>query len=95
MMKEIGNKVTEDKDFGIQIAVLDRGFVYVGACSLSDGYLTIANAKNIRRWGTKKGLGELRNGPLNDTILDKCGDIICPIGSLIHLMKVDGEKWAK
>lgn len=57
-----------------RIIVADRGWVFVGDCvDNEDGSVTINNAKNIRRWGTKKGLGELANGPLLNTVTDDYG----------------------
>ena len=73
-----------------QIVVLDRGFVYVGNVTIRDGWVNIQNARNIRVWGTTKGLGELRNGPLKDTILDDCGIVLAPLKSLIHLISCKG-----
>jgi len=59
-----------------RIIVADRGWVFVGDCSDNDdGSVTIRNTKNIRRWGTKKGLGELACGPLSGTIVDDYGTI--------------------
>jgi len=64
---EIGDK---------RIIVADRGWVFIGSCVDNiDGSVTISNAKNIRRWGTKKGLGELVNGPLTNTVVDDYGTI--------------------
>ena len=73
-----------------QIVVLDRGFVYVGNVTIRDGWVNIQNARNIRVWGTTKGLGELRNGPLKDTKLDDCGIVLAPLKSLIHLIPCRG-----
>lgn len=75
---------------GQHIAVLDRGFVYVGDIEIKGDFLYISNAKNIRYWGTKNGLGELRKGPLAETKLDKVGDVIAPMKSLIHLVPCNG-----
>lgn len=69
---------------GTQIVVLDRGFVYVGQVSIDDKWCYIRNAKNIRKWGTTKGLGQLVNGPLKDTVLDATGDVQAPRKALIH-----------
>ena len=77
----------------IQIAVLDRGFVYVGRCVMDGDMLTISNAKNIRYWGTSKGLGELVNGPLKDTKLDPVGTVRVPMRALISLIDVVAGKW--
>ena len=59
-----------------RIIVAGRGQVFAGDCiDNDDGSVTISNAKNIRRWGTKKGLGELSNGPLDDTVYDEYGTV--------------------
>ena len=77
-------------DLGQNIVVLDRGFVYVGNVTRDGDFLRVANAKNIRFWGTKKGLGELRNGPLAETKLDDIGEILAPMRALIHLVPCKG-----
>ena len=77
----------------IKIAVLDRGFVYIGHCDLDENWLIITSAKNIRNWGTSKGLGELVNGPLKDTVLDPAGTVRVPMRALIHLIDVSQSKW--
>lgn len=78
------------RDHGQNIVVLDRGFVYVGNVVEEGDYLRVTNAKNIRYWGTKKGLGELRNGPLAETKLDDVGEILAPKRALIHLVPCKG-----
>ena len=76
-----------------QIAVLDRGFVYIGRVKWNGDVLTITDAKCIRRWGTTRGLGELVNGPLPETILDTVGTIHVPVRSMIHLIDVVESAW--
>lgn len=78
------------RDMGQNIVVLDRGFVYVGNVTIDGDFLRISNAKNIRYWGTKNGLGELRNGPLTETKLDVVGEAIAPMRALIHLVPCKG-----
>ncbi len=81
---------------GLQIVVLDRGFVCVGDTAIEDGWLTIANAKYVRRWGTKNGLGELAlNGPLENTKLDQGGTIKAPLSSVVHLLACEEEAWKR
>lgn len=66
------------EDFGSlhKIVVCQRGFVYAGDVSRSGSYLIIGNAVNIRRWGTKKGLGELAvNGIQPETKADYVGTV--------------------
>ena len=59
-----------------RIIVADRGWVFVGDCvDNNDGSVTIKNTKNIRRWGTSKGLGELTTGPTTKTIADDYGTV--------------------
>jgi hypothetical protein len=77
----------------VKIAVLDRGFVYVGRVSYEGDFLILTNAKNIRKWGTTKGLGELVNGPLPDTVIDSVGVVRAPLRALISLIDVVGAKW--
>ena len=67
-----------------KIVVLDRGFVYVGKVADEGENLRITNCRNIRRWGTTKGLGELVNGPTDDTVLDTVGEVIAPKRAVIH-----------
>lgn len=59
-----------------RIIVADRGWVFVGDCEDNeDGTVTITNAKNIRKWGTTNGLGQLVNGPLTETKADSYGTV--------------------
>lgn len=58
---------------GIYIIVCDRGFVFAADIVVSRDVPFTYHAKRcctIRRWGTTKGLAELQNGPLPNTILD-------------------------
>jgi hypothetical protein len=68
----------------LRIVVADRGWIFVGKCvTNSDGTVTITDAKNIRKWGTSKGLGELVNGPLSGTVADAYGTVRCtPIAEI-------------
>lgn len=75
---------------GQNIAVLDRGFVYVGTVTPEGDMYRITGCKNIRVWGTTKGLGELVNGPLTGTKLDEVGTILCPAKALIHFIPCKG-----
>jgi len=79
---------------GFAIVVLDRGFVYVGEVSIDDEWCVIENARNIRYWGTKNGLGGLAlNGPTSDTKLDKCGTVRARVSQLNHIMETEQGKW--
>ena len=78
----------------IQIAVLTNGFVYVGHITHRGGYVNIEYAKNIRRWGTTRGLGQLAiQGVQKNTILDETGTVRVPLHSLIFILDCQEKAW--
>lgn len=79
-----------EQPHGQHIVVLDRGFVYVGDTTVDSEWVRIKNARNIRVWGTIKGLGELQNGPTKETVLDECGEVLAPKRALISLIPCKG-----
>jgi len=77
-----------------KIVIADKGFVYVGRVTESEGGIIIHDAQNIRRWGTTKGLGELRSGPTESTKHDPYGTVRVPIGSVVSVIDCTGDtKW--
>lgn len=79
---------------GYAIVVLDRGFVYVGDVNISGDWCVISNARNVRYWGTKEGLGELaRKGPLSETKLDTVGTVRAPMRAVISVIDTEASKW--
>ena len=86
----------DSRSHGIQIVILDRGFVFVGDVTEEGGWLVISSAKNIRRWGTSKGLGELAAlGPLAETKMDDAGTVRAPMRAVIGLLKCEAASWTK
>jgi len=80
----------------LEIVILDKGWVFVGNVSIADDWLTIENAKNVRRWGTTNGIGQLAiDGPQSRTILDDAGTVKFPMLSLIARIKCEESKWTK
>ena len=77
----------------MKIVIADRGFVFVGHVEETSEFVIIRCAKSIRRWGTTKGLGELVNGPLQNTILEQIGEIKVPARAVIGMISVDSAKW--
>lgn len=78
-----------------QIVILDRGFVFVGDVAQDGDWLVISGAKNVRRWGTSKGLGELAaSGPLPNTRLDDAGVVRAPLRAVIGTIDCEPTKWA-
>lgn len=88
-------KVTED--WGWQIVILQRGWVYVGRMKKVGYQCELSNAACVRRWGTTAGLGELAsNGPLPETQLEPCK---LPVRfhylTSIACLECDSAKWEK
>lgn len=76
------------KNLGKQIVVIDNGFVHVGECIMQKDFLRIDNCKNIRVWGTSKGIGELRVGPTEKTVVDTCGTVLIPVARIVFFLEV-------
>jgi hypothetical protein len=79
---------------GFAIVVADRGFVYVGDVTSDDQFCVVDNAKNVRKWGTTKGLGQLAlEGPTSDTVLDAVGTVRIPARAVISIIDSEAAKW--
>lgn len=83
----------KNKNLGKQIVVIDNGFVHVGDCSLEGGFLRIVNCKNIRAWGTTKGISELASGPTKSTVSDQLGVALVPLGRVVFFIQVSTGAW--
>jgi len=80
---------------GFAIVVADKGFVYVGNVDYGDDWCVVTNARNIRCWGTKNGLGELAlEGPQKDTKLDAVGTVRIPKHAVISVIDTEVSKWS-
>ncbi len=78
----------------VRIIVGQRGWVHVGVMSLDpDGMVVVTKAKNIRRWGTTKGLGELVAGPQSETVLDHVGTMRMHPLQIIMTYDADADAW--
>lgn len=84
----------------VRIVVLQGGWIYVGI--LDSKYLydarfeySLSRASCIRRWGTLNGLGELRDGPLPNTVLDFAGIVHFHAHALVYTINVNSEAWLK
>ena len=75
------------KPLGTQIVVVDNGFVYYGDVTIDETFCLIADAQNIRVWGTTRGLGQLTSGKTSETKTDPCGEVLVPMGRVCHLIK--------
>lgn len=92
LLQKDGNDQKSYKNDDVVIAVLDRGWVFVGAVTtMSNGDIRLDNAFNIHRWGTEKGLGQLAiEGPLSQTVLYDAGVVF---GKPIVVFKTDYSLW--
>jgi len=76
------------------IVALQRGWNFIGDLYKDGDECVLKNAKNIRRWGTTKGLGELAlSGATSDTVLDDAGTVRYHILTEVLRMDVDESKW--
>jgi len=79
---------------GFAIIVCDRGFVYVGDVRMDDSFAIVSNARNIRYWGTERGLGQLAlEGPTDKTRLDAVGTVRVPARAIINIIDTEAVKW--
>lgn len=82
------------------IAILQRGWIFVGDYSQTGDIARLENASCIRRWGTKNGIGELAlNGPLSEnapngpTILDPCPPVMFHVREAVAVMETNPTAW--
>jgi hypothetical protein len=80
---------------GWHIVVVDSGFVFCGDCIHNEDTLVITNVKQLRQWGTTRGLGELVNGPTPKTVIDPIPSVIVPRARVIFTIPVNEKKWSK
>ncbi len=80
---------------GFAIVVADRGFVYVGTVTYDGDWCIVSNSRNVRRWGTERGLGQLAiEGPQKETVLDAVGTVRIPAHAVISLIDTEAKLWA-
>jgi hypothetical protein len=88
------NGTGEVVQHGLCIVVLDKGFVYVGELETDGKLMTLRKARNIRRWGTERGLGQLAlEGPQDGTALDECGTVKALLAELKHWLVCEVSAW--
>ena len=83
------------KTFNCVLAVLDKGFVYHGNLVIEDdGWFTLTSVRNVRRFGTSRGLGQLAlTGPSKETALDPCNTVRGTVSGLMHIIECEPTKW--
>lgn len=73
--------------------IASRGWVWVGVYEELPTHVVLTRARNIRRWGTTRGLSQLRSGPTEETILDEGGEIHIPRSSVVASIVCDAASW--
>ena len=71
-----------------RIVIADNGWVFTGAYTRPvPDRIRLLDASVIRIWGTNAGLGQLAlHGKRKETVLDPCGIVDVPIGSVVATM---------
>lgn len=76
------------------IAILDRGWVFVGRVTEQPSAVRIEGADCVRRWGTTRGIGQLATeGPTKTTVLDQAGTVTVPRSSVVALIDAAEASW--
>ena len=89
-------KIIKKYEYGKQIVILQRGWIFVGDMTRQGNECVLENAATIRSWGTTKGLGELaENGPQPNTKLDKCPTVRFHYLTMVGQIECKEEKWYK
>lgn len=79
----------------IRIVVLQRGWVIVGRYSQDGQQCFVDGGHVVRRWGTKKGLGEIaEGGPTKDTVLDPIPWAQFHELTALFTLACEEEKWS-
>ena len=78
----------------IRIVILQRGWIYIGEYFEDGVECRLENAKNIRRWGTTNGLGELAlKGVQPETKLDEVGTVRFHKLVVVGMLDADNKVW--
>jgi exosome complex RNA-binding protein Rrp4 len=79
----------------VRIVIGQRGFVWVGYYRHEGEVVTLTGARNIRKWGTTRGLGELVDGPISgSTVLDPAGIVEVHKLAVVATIHVDADAWS-
>lgn len=79
----------------VRIVIGQRGWVWVGYYTHANEVVTIAGGRNIRKWGTTAGLGELVGGPTSQTVLDPAGTVEIHELAVVATIAADADAWAE
>lgn len=77
----------------MKIIVLPQGWVMVGEVAVEGATLRLDKGAVIRRWGTSHGLGELINGPTEETVFDPITGVVVCLVNVLFQIEVEEEPW--
>lgn len=84
----------KEEDLGIQIVILQRGWVFVGHLYRVGSECRLEDASVVRVWGTENGLGEIaKNGPTSKTKLDPTPTVYFHRLTTIATIACEAKKW--
>lgn len=77
-----------------KIVICQRGWVFVGKVIKDGSEVVITAAKNVRQWGTTRGLGEIAaSGPISKTVMDDYGTVRVHELSIVATIDCNDAKW--
>ena len=77
----------------VRIVVLQRGWVVIGRYSEDGVKVHLADAHVIGRWGTTEGIGQLVDGPTDETRLRWAGWVEAHELGVVLSIAADPEAW--
>ena len=89
--------IADQIQLGICLVVATEGFVWVGETTKQDGeWLHITRGRQVRVWGTSKGLNELVNGPLPATELDDPAPVVSiTMRAVVAVIPCNEPAWSR
>lgn len=92
-----GPTQAEPRAYELAIVVADRGFVYIGYVETRGDMCVVRECRNIRRWGTERGLAQLANeGPTEESRIDPAMKFVhIPMRAVISIINVEKSAWKK
>ena len=78
---------------GWHIIAIDNGFVFVGDITVTKDSILVQHTKQLRKWGTTQGLGQITGGPTKETAADPVGVLIVPKARLIFALPASEAGW--
>ena len=67
--------------------------LFYGRVEADGDQVTLTNARCIRKWGTKQGLGQLVGGPTAQTILDPAGTVRLHVLAVVATYDASEDGW--